>query len=407
MKKSKENYPLPNHETPEKKPEIKTAEISMPSTIEELDHILQASEKMAITAAESEKEIDEMIKQRAESLKRLQGIDLIKESRLKRIENYNPLQNLQASDYERLVQEKIIDLSYADRLKKLDNVIAKLETIDYPSADVKSELEKLYLVRNAFREKIENQITERQEILAAKREKIKNKILEHYSNRIKKLEEIIASIEADPRLTERLKIIREKEQQEAQARIEKEWEKIFQECGRYIQSLEARHQNVFKRLIELTENEKIVDELLQALDEEDIQKKKDEFYKTRKILIDAIIYGEGAKQIKEPKEIVPWKISPTSIPYREAIKFLLDPEIEKILQTASSAGKEQAIKLLERRNKIVKENEMIRFLVGREWFIDPKTNEKKMGKFWMAFQIRKERDIVETQRTETEKEKMN
>jgi len=229
----------------------------MPS-VEDLDTLLRESESVAAVASMSEKEIDEMVERRQESLERLQELDLIQESRLRKVEGFNPLQDLKPSDYERLVQEKIIDAPYAERLKKLDGLVAKLESLDFPSAAAKIELERLSSVRNTFRERIESQIAERQQEITTRREEVKNKVLEHYAKRTEELKRIIAEIESNPRVIERLQTIAEKERK-----------KIIQEAAHYIQSLGARHANAFKRIGYLTENEKIAVELIQILGEGD------------------------------------------------------------------------------------------------------------------------------------------
>jgi len=120
---------------------------TMPS-IEELDVLLDESENILKIASMSDKEIDAMIEQRQKSLDRLQKINQIEESFLQRVERFKPLEGLTPNDYERLVQEKIIDSPYAERLKKLDNLIAGLESLDYPSADARTEPERLSRFRN-------------------------------------------------------------------------------------------------------------------------------------------------------------------------------------------------------------------------------------------------------------------
>ncbi len=380
--------------------EIKEAE--MPS-IEELDALLRESESVAIAASMSEKEIDEMIERRQELLNRLQNVELIVESRAQRVENFNPLKNLKSSDYERLVQEDIIDLPYAKRLKRIDDVIAKLEALDYPSADAKAELEKLSEVRNAFREKLESQIEERQQEIAMRCDELKNKVFEHYRARAEELERTIAEIESNRRVVERLQVMAKKEMQDVftkreaekkafEAKIEQERKAFIKEATRYVQSLGARHRNAFKRLGELLDNEKITDELMALLDEEDVRKQQSAFDRARSRLINAIIDGEGERQLKDPKEIVPWKVAPTCVRYREAIDFLRFCETKEALGRVAGAGDKQAQKLLEQRDQIIRENEVIRRLVGPQWVTDRKTGKKRMTAFWAAFETRKKND---------------
>jgi hypothetical protein len=184
----------------------------------------------------------------------------------------------------------------------------------------------------------------------------------------------------------------EKERQAFQAKIEQERKKIVQEAGRYIQSLSARHANAFKRISDLTDNEKIADELVQVIRKGDERKQQSVLDKVRSSLMSSIIDGEGEKQLKDPKEIVPWKVGPTSIQYGDAMNFLRFHETEKALQAAAEAGDEYAKKMLEQREQIIADNEIIRRLVGPQWITDRKTNEKRMGAFWAAFETRKKND---------------
>lgn len=405
MPEQQEGYrpPLAETEVEEPKTEISTAEEAAMPSIKDLDALLRESEGIAMVASMSEEEIDKMVERQQESLERLQVVDAIRESRLQRVENYNPLGGLNASDYERLVQEEMIEAPYAERLKQLDGVIAKLESLDYPSADAKAELEKLSRVRNAVREKLESQIGERQQEVTARREEVKNKVLEHYAKRTEELERVIADIESNPRVMERLWTMaekemkelfarREKEKQEAEARIEQEQKAIIQEATSCIQSLGARHGNAFKRLGELVGNEKISEELLQALGQEDARKQQGAFDRVRSRLIGAIIDGEGEKQLKDPREIVPWKTGSTSTPYGDAMNFLRFYGTEQALQAAANTGNEQARKLLEQREQIISGNEVIQRLVGREWVFDQQTKQKRRGTFWAAFETRNKND---------------
>lgn len=363
----------------------------MPS-VEDLDALLRESENVATVASMSEEEIDGMVERRQKSLDRLQNIDTIQESRLREVENFNPLEGLKPNDYKRLVQEEMIDAPYAERLEKLDKVIAKLESLDFPSTDARAQLEKLSGVRNAFRGKIESQIAQQQEETATRREEVKNKVLEHYAKRMEELEKVIAEIESNPRVIERLQTTAEKERQAFQIKIEQERKKIVQEAARCIQSLGARHANAFKRIGDFAGNEKIADELMQILGEGDERRKQSALDKVRSRLMNAVIDGEGEKQLKDPKEIVPWRVASTTVQYGDAIDFLRFHETEKALQAAAEVGNEQAEKLLEQRKQIIAGNEIIRRLVGSQWVTDPKTNEKRMGAFWAAFETRKKND---------------
>jgi hypothetical protein len=74
------------------------------------------------------------------------------------------------------------------------------------------------------------------------------------------------------------------------------------------------------------------------------------------------------------------------------MNFLRFHGTEKALQAAAEAGNEQAKKLLEQREQIIAGNEVVRRLVGPQWITDRKTNEKRVGAFWAAFETRKKND---------------
>ena len=371
--------------------------------IKDLDNILRESEEVAEAASLSEEEIDKMIEKRQEALGRFQSIDVIREERLRRVENFNPLGGLTPADYDRLVQEGMIDSEYAERLKKLDGVIGKLEALAYPTADAVAELERLAQIRNSFREKLESQIEEKQQELSERREDVKSKVLGHYARRVEELEKVIAEIEANPRVVERLHAMAEQERKEFEEKIEREQKELLTAATRFIQSLSARHANSFNRLSEITGNEKIAEDLLKALKEEDERKQQSAFDRVRSRVIKSIIEGEGKQQLKEPKEIVPWEVRPTSIPYVGAINTLRYRGTTEALQAAADAGSEQAKRLLEQRRQILAENEILSKLVGRKWITDRKTGEKRLGEFWSAFETRKANDkkgITEARRKE-------
>lgn len=405
MKEQQEGYRPPVAETQIEEPEVSTVEEATIPSVEDLDALLRESENVATIASLSEKEIDEMVERRQESLERLRDVDTIRESRLQKVENYNPLGDLESSDYERLVKEEMIDPEYADRMKKLDAVISKLESLDYPSVDAKAELDKLSEIRNTFREKIESQIEERQQEIAARREEVKSKVLEHYAKRVEELERTIMEIESNPRVLERLQTMAEEERRAFEAKIEKERQAILQEAARYIQSLGSRHGNAFKRLGEIVGDEKIGEALVQVMTEGDLKKQQSTFDSVRSRLINAIIDGEGKKQLKNPAEIVPWRGGSTTIRYGDAIDFLRFHGTKQALQVAAETGNEQAKKFLAERDQIITSNEVIRKIVGPQWVTDRKTGQKRMTAFWAAFETRKKNDeggITEARKKERE-----
>ncbi len=370
--------------------------------IKDLDEILEESNQLATVASLSEGEIDEIIEKRQESLDKFHECELIREQRLRTIEQYNPLKNLTSSDYKQLVEEGMIDSEYAERLEKVDDVIAKLEALSYPTSETVEKLEELGKLRNSFRENLDSQIEQKRQEISQRQEEIKNKILEHYKESAEKFKKIIIEIEDNPRVIDRLRIIAKKMMKESEDKIEQERQKLLSEATRFIRSLSTRHANSFKRLSEITGDEDIESELLQALNEQG-SKQQSTFDKVRSRIIKSIIEGEGEGQVKDAKELVPWTIYSTSIPYVEAMNTISYHDTIQALKAAADDGDERAKRLLEDRKQIVSENEIIRKLVGKKWITDKKTNEKHLGTFWAAFATRKENDskgITEARRKE-------
>lgn len=356
--------------------------------IEDLDSILEESERVIAAASLSEKCIDEMVEKRQELLERLQNVNVIRGQCLSRVENYNPLRDLTSADYERLVSEEIVDTACAERLKKLDGVITRLESLDHPTDDAIAELERLTQLRICFHEKLESQIGKRQQEILERRAEVKSKVLEHYAKRTGVLEGVIAEIEANPRVVERFNAIAERERKA----LEEEIEKLLVSTSQFTQSLSTRHAKIFERLGEITGNESIVQDLLKALMEEHGRKQQSVFDRVRNRLIESVIEGEGERQLQKPKEVVPWAVRSTTIPYIEAMNSLRYRGNREALKAVADAGNEQAKRLLEQCEQILNENKVLRKLVGRKCTTDRKTGKKYLGAFWTAFETRKEND---------------
>jgi len=378
-------------------------EVSLPD-IKDLNSILEKSEKVASIASLSEEEIDEKIKSRQEILDQYHDLELFQEQRLRRLEKYNPLKDLTLADYNRLLQEKVIDEEFTSRykstpeqyinfLKEMDSVVAKLESLKNPSTDAVAELERLSQIRISIRENLESQIEEKQQDLSEHLEKIKNRMFDNYAKRVEKMEKAFEEIvEGNPRIGERLEAMARNEMKEKEEEIEQERKKLLAETSRLVQSLGAKNNNAFKRLAEITNNEDISQFLIEALEEEDPRKQQGSFDRERSHLIKSIIEGEDEQQLKDSKEVVPWEVYPTSIRYIDAIKTLQYGNFPKALRVMAKNGDEQAKRLLEQTKQIITENEALRKLLGKRLITDKKTNEKHLGTFWSAFEIRKAND---------------
>ena len=385
--------------------------------LEYLDKLLEEADSVLKSAMQSSADIDELIEKHKVTKERIDNIDVLRESRLRRVEDFDPFGRLKSDDYERLVRERVIKKDIAESLKVIDEMITEFESIEYPEAYVVEKFEKVYQEQRILRDYTESKIREREDKKATQRERLISRVVDHYGNRIQELEQVIAEIESDPAVMERLKLMDEEKKKEFEEKMEKERELILKEASRYTQSLGARHENAFTRIGEIAGNEGIADELMGALDEEDLKKRRSVFQSVRDKLKNAIIDGEDEKQILTPQEVVPWMGRASSIDYRGALEFLKSPETFKTLQKAADEGDENARQLLEKRDWIIKGNTAFRALVGAKYYTDKKTQQKKKGDFWHAFEVREyndskgitlkrkeEREENERRRAEKEKE---
>ncbi len=376
-----------------------TPDATLPSA-DKMNAILSKAKKVSSVALMSQAEIDKLVRQRQEAIDEYQDI-VAKESSLKTTKPINPFDNLEPSDYQRLVQEKIITEESVKCFIEIDNEIAKFQSLPNPSLEAKTQLETLLNLRNSVKEGLESKIKEEQQKTAIKNEEQIRYQVEVYKERAQKLDKIISEIGSNPRVRDYLHTIAEKEMEEffdQREREKKEYEtkvaKIRQEIidtsARFVQSLKDRYNNAFKRLEVLFEDKEISDKLAQILDEKDEQKQRDGLAQARKHLIKSIIEGEGVKQLKNPAEIIPWADVVTSIPHGTAMNYL--DNSHKDLQIMASLGNERAKKLLEQYKQIIKSNEIIRRLVGPKWYTDPNSKEKRLSRFYTAFEQRKKND---------------
>jgi len=370
----------PTIEAPKKKESKTRAPKKDKTGPKDLDAMLRELDNAATQASMSEKEIDEMVKQRQESLDELADLNVIESSRLSKVENYNPLKGLEPGDYDRLFQEGIISKDEMDQGKMMDVIISKYESINNLTEADKVNLLKTADLRSQFQKKIEIKIANAQEEMQARQNEVMVKVIEHYAKKAEVLEKTIADIEANPRLINVLYKTAEEEMKAFETKIEEQRKNIVEDAARCIQSLGTRHANAFKRIGELLGNEKISDELIGSLEN---TKHPNIFDEVRSRLIAAIIDNEGADQLKDPKEVVPWEVKTTSVNYRTAIEFLRSQMTEKMLKESADAGNEKAKKLLGSIKPILEGNEVIRRLVGSKKFDSP---------FWKAFETRSEFD---------------
>ncbi len=355
-------------------------EISLPD-LNYLDDILEESEKIVKLAMLSEQEINEMLEKRQETRDEIRELEIDKENRLQQAELFNPVENLTIADYKRMVVEGIIDESYAKRLEKLDDIINTFSVLDNISTENALKLRKLSQIRSSIRKKLESQIQERQQEFIEYQKEIKDQIFQDYAEKVEKLENIMLEIESNPKAFNKLYDVAKKEMEASERKKEEIEKKVILEATRITQSLTARHSNVFKRLEEIVhfnsgdEEKNIKENLVEVLKRGNKKEIQSVFDKVRSQIIKSIVEGEGEEQIKSSKELVPWEIYATAIPYIDAINDISALSFKKPLQELANKDNEKAEELLKQCSQIFDENLALRKLVGKKWIRDKKTGK--------------------------------
>ncbi|MBN2306564.1 hypothetical protein JXD20_01115 [Candidatus Peregrinibacteria bacterium] len=377
---------------------LRLVEDTLPD-IGNLDVILKESEKVISHASLTEERIDEMIQKRAGLLERLQNTEATRDQRLEHVQDYDPFGDIDVGNYEGLVSAGVLDAENAVRLKKLDAVIDRLSSLDPPTIDSATELKKLSALRESFQKQLEERIKIRQQAVIDRRVEVRNKVLSHYLKRTGGLRAAIAEIDAQPKVLEKLKVL----EAETREKRKKEMEQFVRMMNESVQVLSDRHAKVFKRLSELTGNENITEDLLNAFLKESAQRQRNIFTGVRNRLIGSVIDGEGKGQLKSSKEVVPWAEHSANISYVETVNGLRYFGNRKRLETMAAAGDVQAAQLLEECEQLINENEVLRRLIGKKHITDRETGKKCLGPFWAAFETRKAND--ETGVTEVRRKK--
>ena len=349
----------------------------------DLDDLLGESAQMAKTALMSEQEVDELLTKREAYIDRYTTASRNKESRLRRVEGFNPLKDLDAEDYDSLIAEGVVDRDYADKLEHLDEVIEDLEAVSSPSEEILARLAQLLERRAPVREWLEGKVQDRKEALAQRREDVRAKLEAFYIRRINELTAAVVEIEANPRVQDRL----DKEAEVAVAELKAQRQEVIREVTRYVASLSARHGRAFNRLTQIA-GEAAVTSLMDIPQQRDSRTRTRIVGEVREAIMDGILKETGDKQVREPKEIVPWAARTSSIDYFGALEFLRTSKRMDELKRMPGAEEQQAQRLLEDRDRILLENEVLRSLFGSKWRVDAKTKKKTLAPFWAAFDRR-------------------
>jgi hypothetical protein len=372
-------------------------------SLEALDALIESASRMPTASALSEQELNELIEERARRSNDLAEIEDLARAREYRVRDFvDPLSGLSPDDYDRLAKEKLFAPNRAERFKKVDELIEDLEGKEHLTVEAKDHLHQLLVVRRIERERISEEIETRQAKINQKRERIMGKVADHYAKRADHLEEVIKEIESNPLVRERLEALNEEEKRRIEEekkkadaeRIKAEEERREQDIDDVeyaVNSMLARHEKAFTRLESLlfggqAEKDKTIDIREWARDNpvEALQR-----------IFKAILSEEGTSQLKEPREIVPWR-QESDVHYTRALLFLREirSRIGAYADGAKEADAQSLRALQDRLEKTIDENRILFDLIGSEWITDREDNSKKKGPFWAAFDERKENDLT-------------
>lgn len=329
--------------------------------------------------------IDELVEKYKDSKEQIQ---ISKENRVSRALNLSdklPLRNVNIFDYENLIAEGILNEEKAKELEALDNQIQVLLDIPAKSVEILEQINKLDNLKKEVTKALRVEIEAKQNKSKERIVNLRNKVTEHYKHRINKLENTIIELRKIPEVERKLKELKLIPNQEFSQELQ---EKIIKEAKRFLVSLETRHARAIDRISELL-GDKLTGEILSVFKEEK-NKQQSIFDKGRNILIKNILENKGEKQLKDPKEIVPWANNQTFInKYWQAIDFLKDQGVEDILKYIDNQISE---KLIQDKRQLLKETEIFKKLFGKKIIIDSKTGKQHMGVFYAAFEKRKENE---------------
>ncbi|MBI2645140.1 hypothetical protein HYW94_03145 [Candidatus Uhrbacteria bacterium] len=355
----------------------------------EFDADLSDSSVLIAHASMTEQEIDELIKKRESAKKKLDRIDSWKKERIEKIEKFtDPLDVIAPADYDMLLKAGLLTTEDAKKLEALDAQIQKAKSIQHPSQDIKNAIEKHTTQQGEVHKEIREVMHQRQRQFRERIETLKNKLAKIYIERAGKLTALLADIESQPRVMDRLKKI-EEEQTEKKEREEREIQtKILNECTRMAQSMRDRHEHAFKRIAEALDDPNIKERILSALEQSQksttFKQSEDYFRKIGDQLIRSILTEEGDKQIKSLKETTP-RIMPGGIDYSEAKRNLENAANLTALTELAEKGSVQAKKLLEQRELVLKESGALDKILEQK-------NMRGENIFLATFQRRREND---------------
>jgi hypothetical protein len=325
----------------------------------DLDALLNDSSLLIAHATMTEQEIDNLIAQRELAKKRLGNIESWKKERQKKLEQLtNPLDVVDPTDYDTLQKAGLLAQKDAEKLTVIEDRIQAIKKIEHPNSDLEHHLEKLTNHQGEANQRIKEALKQQQSQFTERIEALKNKLTEMYTKRAGELTALLADIESQPRVMDRLKKMKEEQTRKQETEEHEIQTKLLDELTRVTQSMRDRHTRAFARLAEILDNQHIKDEALAALEQSKKSstiKQSDEYFKNvGYALTRSIIQGENAAQIKSLKEISP-RVMPGGIDYSEARRNLESNANLAVISTLAEKGNARAKKLLEQREHILKE----------------------------------------------------
>lgn len=357
--------------------EQRKGENSSEKPVLSLQDMLRRAKEMEETVLVTENNIDEMIERRQGILNQLGEAEEIQETQMEYLKRSEVDVDFSPDDYERLAQEGLLEEGErVEDLKDFDRIIANLKSIKYPSATTLAQLKEIESFRNNFLSLKQRAIEQKQIENKEQQEERRREAVEQYLKKIGELTKIIEDIESNPKVIDRLHLMAEKEYQEYQ----KKREKMVEEVGRCIQSIGSRHANSFKRMRICLKDEGFYENLLEAFKNNDQKKIKSICDSVRSRLVENIIHGTGETQIKEPREIIPWRVATASIRYGDAFDLLHSPEVRKTLEDLAGEGDEKAQTYLDQIDQIVVENKILRRINGADQILTACNKRKENDK---------------------------
>jgi len=359
---------------------------------EQIDKLLEESQKIAAAASISEGELEKLINESFKEFNKARLLNEELEAKIAILEE-PPLASLRPDDYGELVKEELLTEEEARKLSAMDESVKKLKAIKNPPAAATEKLQILLSVRKSARSRLEQAIKAKQEVLAAENERTKNELLRDYQQKTEIFNEISEKIKDNPQVMDRLHQMARKELKAIEKRHDKKVEQLINECKKFIRLLSRHHRAAFNRLAEAVKNENFREDLV-AADEKLARDKKNKeannvfsAFKSRIVL--SISEGEGDERIKSIREIVPWRMPG----YFSAFNAMNSGVTQRELREAVKNGNERAQSVLARWNDVLAENRALRRLIGKEEIVDRKTGKKIKSSIYRALEIRQEEDL--------------